>query len=383
MSSETLESLELQVRDNPAVIVTDRKKEDDFYEHVKREVESFVPDLSTEAGRRAVASLAYKVTRTKTAIDEAGKRLNASLREQIDAVDESRRRIREKFDALRDQARRPLTEWEESEAKRKSHCAMILKEFADLSVVISGQTSAIVSMRLNRVQQIIVDPNLFLDSYDDALATRASTIATLKGAIARLEQEEADRAELARLRAEKERREAEEREAQRKAEEKRAAEEAAERRAQEEAQRAAAEKDRIEKAKREAEERAKRETEETARKEQERIQREHQDALDRERRDREEEKRKNDALIKKLQDEKDRLEADRVKAEQEQARKKLEAEKREADERRQAANKKHRMAIMTAAKVALMEHAGLEEEPARKVVLAISTEKIPNVSIKF
>lgn len=88
------------VETNPVAVLVDEKVYARFYEHVKREVEAHKPDLGTEKGRKAIASLAYKVTRTKTALDNAGKQLNEEARKQINAVDATRRKVREELDAL-------------------------------------------------------------------------------------------------------------------------------------------------------------------------------------------------------------------------------------------------------------------------------------------
>jgi colicin import membrane protein len=58
------------------------------------------------------------VTRSKTAIDDAGKKLNEEARAKINAVDAQRRKIREELDALAEEVRKPLTEWEKAEDQR-------------------------------------------------------------------------------------------------------------------------------------------------------------------------------------------------------------------------------------------------------------------------
>jgi flagellar motility protein MotE (MotC chaperone) len=56
--------------------------------------------------------MAHKVARSKTYIDNAGKDLVAELKALPKQIDESRRVVRERLDALKDEVRRPLTEWE-------------------------------------------------------------------------------------------------------------------------------------------------------------------------------------------------------------------------------------------------------------------------------
>ena len=75
-------------------------------------------DMTTEAGRKAINSLAYKVARSKTALDDMGKDLVADIKKQSGAIDAERRVIRDRLDALRDEVRGPLTAWENAEKRR-------------------------------------------------------------------------------------------------------------------------------------------------------------------------------------------------------------------------------------------------------------------------
>ena len=91
MSTETVNAIATIVEANPALVLVDDKKFEDFYEHVNAEANATPVDLSTDKGRRAIASMAHKIARTKTAIDDAGKKLNEESRERADA--EAKERI--------------------------------------------------------------------------------------------------------------------------------------------------------------------------------------------------------------------------------------------------------------------------------------------------
>ncbi|MDE1907678.1 MAG: hypothetical protein KGH75_14640, partial [Rhodospirillales bacterium] len=97
---------------NVMTVFTDRQRIDPILEHIAREVRSFVPDTSTAKGRKEIASLAFKVAQTKTYLDGLGKDLVAELKELPGRIDKNRAAIRETLDALKAEARRPLTEWE-------------------------------------------------------------------------------------------------------------------------------------------------------------------------------------------------------------------------------------------------------------------------------
>ncbi|QGW02775.1 cell envelope biogenesis protein TolA [Proteus terrae subsp. cibarius] len=85
-------------------------------EEERKELDS---DLSVVKNRKAFASLAYKVTQTKTAIDKAGKLVVDDLKELPKKVDAARKLFRDELDSLSDGIRKPLTEWEEKKKARE------------------------------------------------------------------------------------------------------------------------------------------------------------------------------------------------------------------------------------------------------------------------
>lgn len=99
-------------KQNAMAVFTTKEQLDPILEAIEKEARSLVPDLSTKKGRDAIASMAHKVARSKTYIDNAGKDLVAELKALPKQIDESRRIVRERLDALKDEVRRPLTEWE-------------------------------------------------------------------------------------------------------------------------------------------------------------------------------------------------------------------------------------------------------------------------------
>ncbi|WP_340619301.1 cell envelope biogenesis protein TolA [Xenorhabdus siamensis] len=75
-------------------------------------------DVSVAKNRKALTSLAYKVTQTKTYIDKVGKEVVDELKALPKKVDVARKLFRDELDALSDDIRRPVTEWEEAEISR-------------------------------------------------------------------------------------------------------------------------------------------------------------------------------------------------------------------------------------------------------------------------
>lgn len=320
---------------NAMAVFTNNDQLDPLIELIEKEARSLVPDVTTKKGRDAIASMAHKVARSKTYIDNAGKDLVAELKALPKQIDESRRVVRERLDALKDEVRRPLTEWEAEQARIAAEKAAEEERMR----IEAEQKAALEALR----KQVEVDHEMALlmnDAFDREQAEKKA---------------EAERQRIAR-----------EEEIARQAEEK-AKREAAEK-AQREIDAAAARereailaKERAERERIEAQQRAEREQREAA----ERAEREKQAAVEAERR--------------KAQEEADRI---RREAEQrEQAR--LAEEKRKAEEEaRRAADVEHRRGINTAAVQALIDQ-GIPYEWAKACIIAVALGKVPATTIKY
>lgn len=100
---------------NVLTVFTSEKGLDPFLSKVKAEIDGFTPDVSSKKGRDEVASMAYKISQTKSYLDKTGKELVDKLKQQPKAVDGERKRMRELLDSWRDEVRNPLTELEDAE----------------------------------------------------------------------------------------------------------------------------------------------------------------------------------------------------------------------------------------------------------------------------
>lgn len=83
-------------------------------------VAGFEHDLTTVAGRAKSKSLAAKVAKLKVRLDDAGKESIAELTSKVTKVNASRKTMRETLDDLRDEAKKPVTDWEAADAKAKA-----------------------------------------------------------------------------------------------------------------------------------------------------------------------------------------------------------------------------------------------------------------------
>lgn len=310
---------------NAMAVFTNNDQLDPLIEAIEKEARSLVPDVTTKKGRDAIASMAHKVARSKTYIDNAGKDLVAELKALPKQIDESRRVVRERLDALKDEVRRPLTEWEAEQERIKAEEAMLALHVEALAM--NEDFDRQLAARIESDHEIAL---LMNDAFDREQAEKKA---------------EAERQRIAR-----------------EEEIKRQAEAKAKREAAEKAQReidaaAAREREAIL-----AKERAEREQREAA----ERAEREKQAAVEAERR--------------KAQEEADRI---RREAEQrEQAR--LAEEKRKADEQaRREADVKHRKAVGTEIVKALLANTSLTRDQAIEVLTAVKDGRIPHTGISY
>lgn len=352
---------------------------------VRSKIDGFTPDISTRKGREAIASMAYAVARSKTALDDVGKKLVADLKEVPKKIDAERKRVRDTLEAWQEEVRRPLNEWQAAEDARVDKHNSAIERIRLTAIDLDGITAEDLADRVAQLEAIALGEG-WKEFEAEAARAKDKALVILRAALTARRQYEADQAELARRRAEDELREQQEREA-------RFAREAEER------------------ALREAEQRAQAEREAAARREQELI-----DSAANAKRAAEKAAADAEAAAElqrrqlKLQAEQAQLaaeqaEANRLAAEQRAEQARVAAEqraiqaaedarlaeiKRQKDaadeilrqERLREADKEHRRAINLAALEAFVK-GGMTEECAKQAITLIASRVIPAISIQY
>ncbi|MBA1318045.1 hypothetical protein G7032_19535 [Pseudomonas monteilii] len=356
---------EISEENAPAIYVAGGLKQ--FIDLVKAEVEGEVPDLTTRKGRERIASLAAKVSKSKTAVEKPGRDYLRRLKEMPKVVEAELREFVTKMDTLRDETRRPLTEWEAAEdARIDRHNDRLnwLKTLADdLGDLNSLQLKALIAeaegMQLGAHWE---------EFEAEAANAKDKVLTTLRAALLKREQFEAEQVELARLRAEAEAREQKERE-------ERIAREAAERARLEAEQKALAEREAAQRREQEAKAAAER--------------RELELKLQAEQAERAKAQAEAERVAAEQRAEQERLDAKRHA--EEAAERARQDERRRADEaaaeilRQQQARERdvaHRRTINRAALDAFVA-GGMTEECAKQAITLIAERKIPNITIQY
>lgn len=177
-------------------------------EEIENRARAVPTDATSEAGRKEISSLAYKVARSKTLIDEIGKSLTEDWKAKSKAVDEQRKMARERLDALKEEVRKPLTDYENQEKARVDNHR---NRIAAITAQASFATSAEYEARINELNQMVFDD--FQEFQSTAEEVRDRHVVELEQQLDQVKAREAEQAELTRLRAEKEAQERREREA--------------------------------------------------------------------------------------------------------------------------------------------------------------------------
>lgn len=162
---------------NALQVFVDEKGIDPFLDKIRKEAMSHVPDIATKKGREQIASIAMKVAKCKTYLDDAGKQLCDQERAKIDAtlsaVLASRKRIKQELDDLRDEVRKPLTDWENAESERKSKIESRIAAMKRLPEI--GSNSEVIEKHLKRLQATEIDDS-FCEYTAEAALTRTHAI---------------------------------------------------------------------------------------------------------------------------------------------------------------------------------------------------------------
>ena len=319
---------------------------DPYLAKIRGEVDLFLtspPALDTNKGRQAYASMAHKVARSKTAIDNLGKELVADLKQLPKTIDAERKRWRDTLDEWRDEVRGPLNTWEADEQSRKD------QHKANIDCMVQGPVEDLpskeIAMLITCMESNVIDET-WEEFESEAHRVKAETLKAYRTAMQKRELWEAEQAELERLRAEQASRDQKDRE-------ERIAREAEDRVRRESDQLAQAERDAV----------ARRE--QAARDESARKDREYQEAIATAKRDAEQAAQRIEAEHKRKEDE--RMAEDR---------------RQQEDLARRQADKDHRGAINRAALAAMVE-GGMPEDCAKQAVTLIAKGQVPGITINY
>ena len=179
-----------------------------LFTKIKEQTDAFVPDLTTDKGRKECASMARKVASTKVALEKMGVGVKEEAQKTVDSVNAVRADIKKRLDALRDEVRKPLTEWEEAKAKRQEEIDFTLNRLVDLARVPFNASADDIARMFDEVDKIAEEFD-FGDDVDIATEKIEAAQKVLRVAKEAAKERERMEAENQRLREEQEARDAE------------------------------------------------------------------------------------------------------------------------------------------------------------------------------
>ena len=337
------------------------------YEAISKEVSTFVPDVTTEAGRKEISALAYKVAQSKTFLDKVGKIFNSDLKEKTKAVDKERSAIWDKLEALQKKIREPLTKWEAAEEARVQAHKDIINNITTV-VGLLYENSSLIEDAIRHVFQY--QDRDWEEFTDIGQQTVKDAIQQLTETLVKTKQSERDRAELEELRAAKAAQDAKDAEAAR------------QKAADEERQRI--EKEATEKAQREAAAAIKASEDAAAKTKADADAKAIADAAEADRRIKEAEEAKIAAEARAKLESEQAVQRERERAEAEQKRLDDEAKARENDRTHHAKiNNEVLYAVQEVWNAATIDAEKTGSDPAKLLVEAIARGNIPHVKISY
>lgn len=354
---QNTELITLPAQENALKVFTTVGGLDYLINEVRTKVSGTVYDISTKKGRDDCASDAYKVARSKAALDRFGKALSAEYKEIPKKIDAERKRAFDELEAIQKEVRKPLTDWEEAEESRKREREAWVDSLRLDPLTVNQLSAEELDINLGAIESIIIDAE-WLGEYEvEARRVKGNTLELLRTALTDRKKYEAEQAELAKLRAEAEARAKQD-------EIDRIAREAAERATREAEEKSQAERDAA--AKREADAKAA----------QELAERQRLEAVEREK------QAKARAEAEKLaadQRAKDAAEAARLA---EIERQRLEQERIALEQRQREADREHRKRVNRTALEAFI-NGGMPEDCAKHAVTLIAKGTIPAIRIEY
>lgn len=306
---------------------------------IREEAKNLPIDMTVRKNREEVASFAYKIARSKTAVDKAGAALSAEYKEIPKKIDANRRVYKEAFERLQEEVRSPLNQWEQAEKERVQRHEQRIESIKQNTELGDDACSVSIGGALNMLSDLFIDES-WEEFEAEAHRVKNDRFKQLQDQLKKRKKYESEQAELELLR------------------------------------KAVAEREQAER-----EERIAREAAEKARQEQ-------ADALAKAQAEKElaEQRR----IAQEKQAELDKIEAEKRAIAQAEAAKQAEIDRQAAEAKRiederlkREADTKHKAVINRKALADLVEHADITEEQAKLVIKCIVKRLIANVTINY
>ena len=178
---------------------------DPILERIEKEAreEASKLDISTEVNRTALKSLAYKVARSKTFVEKQRIALVADQKEQLKKIDREGGRIWDRLEALQQEIRKPLTDWENLDKARVAEHEAALTAIEGAAKIVADNWQRLTPENIaGGIAKIESDTRDWQEFSQRAAGVKAVAVNSMKHNLADAQKLETERAELKRLKAE-------------------------------------------------------------------------------------------------------------------------------------------------------------------------------------
>ncbi len=177
---------------------------DPYYQQIRQQVLSEVPDLTTKKGIARIKSLAAMVSSSKVAIEKPGREYLKQLKEMPKVIEAELRDWNQKMDALRDEVRQPVTELEAKEKARIAGLDQRLAAIQGMGAKATTESPSVeIQLWLDELGAIAIDDS-WQEYQSHAQVAKDAAKVKLEAFLQNRLTWETQQAEIARLKAEQE-----------------------------------------------------------------------------------------------------------------------------------------------------------------------------------
>lgn len=167
-----------------------------FVEAVRAEVIGEVPDLTTDKGRKRIASVAATVARSKTAVDGVGRAYLKQLKGLPKIIEAELREFEADMNALRDEVRAPLNAWEAEREAEKAKVQAAIDHIIDRYTLPEDCDSQAIRFRIAQLEAPVPTVEVFGERLEEAEVKRKHGLSILAEALEKRKKYESEQAEL-------------------------------------------------------------------------------------------------------------------------------------------------------------------------------------------
>ena len=167
-----------------------------FVEAVRKEVIGEVPDLTTDKGRKRIASVAATVARSKTAVDGVGRAYLKQLKGLPKIIEAELREFETEMNALRDEVRKPLNDWEAERDAKAAELQAKIDQLVERYTLPEDCDSQAIRFRIAQLEAPLPTIEVFGERLEEAETKRKHGLSILAEALEKRKKYESEQAEL-------------------------------------------------------------------------------------------------------------------------------------------------------------------------------------------